>query len=89
MSPLDTSGSNCDRCKASAPQERPPRWSLFERLMIMFGRTDLHIMKRRRRLALRRLTDDQLKDIGLSRRQIAGGCIDAENDRLDSIRYRR
>lgn len=67
---------------------RSPRRSPFERLLMMLGWTDLRISKRRDRIALSRLTDEQLRDIGLSRRQIDGGYVDAWIDRLDSSRHR-
>jgi uncharacterized protein YjiS (DUF1127 family) len=56
----------------------PLQRSLFELLLMIFAWTDLRIEKRRRRLALLRLTDEQLKDIGLSRDE-----IDGRIDRLD------
>jgi len=58
----------------------PLQRSLFELLLMIFGWTDLRLERRRRRLALLRLTDEQLKDIGLSR-----GEIDGWIDRLDPL----
>jgi uncharacterized protein YjiS (DUF1127 family) len=46
--------------------------TLLERLLTMIGWFDLQIERRRSRLALLQLTDKQLKDIGLSRREIDG-----------------
>lgn len=48
------------------------RLSLFERLLMLIGWTDHAIRRRRNRLALRRLTDAQLKDLGLSRSEADG-----------------
>jgi uncharacterized protein YjiS (DUF1127 family) len=47
--------------------------SLFERLLMMIiGCFDLQMERRRSRLALLELTDERLKDIGLSRGAIDG-----------------
>ena len=61
----------------------PLQLSLFECLLRMFGWTHLRIERRRRRLALLRLTDEQLKDIGLSRHE-----VDERIGRLDPRHYR-
>ena len=48
--------------------------SLFERLLMLLGWSDLRIRKRRGRLALHKLTDAQLADLGLARSE-SGGCL--------------
>lgn len=64
MTPIDGSHGKCGRCKPCACGKMPLQRSLFERLLRTIGWTDLDIERRRRRLALLQLTDEQLKDIG-------------------------
>lgn len=51
--------------------------SLFERLLMLLGWSDLRIRKRRGRLALHKLSDAQLADLGLARSESDGSLIDA------------
>ena len=46
--------------------------SLFERLLILLGWTELRIRKRRNRLDLHKLTDAELSDLGLARSESDG-----------------
>lgn len=62
---------------------------LFEWLSTLLGWIRLRIERRHRRLALLRLTNEQLKDIGLSRGDIdRGSDRGIENDRLDPRHHR-
>jgi uncharacterized protein YjiS (DUF1127 family) len=55
------------RCKPSALEQMPLRLSLYENLLMLLGWSDRHIRRRRNRLALHKLTDAQLRDLGLAR----------------------
>ena len=46
--------------------------SLFERLLMLLGWSHLRIRKRRNRLALRKLNDAELADLGLVRGESDG-----------------
>jgi uncharacterized protein YjiS (DUF1127 family) len=48
------------------------RPSLLERLLMLLGWSFLRIRRRRNRLALHKLTDRQLADLGLARSEIDG-----------------
>ena len=51
--------------------------SLFERLLMLLGWTELRVGKRRNLLALRKLTDAELSDLGLARSEVDGRLVDA------------
>lgn len=67
MNSIDRSNREYDRSCASNGKQQP----LFRRLLMMiFGWFDLQIQRRHSRRVLLELSDEQLKDIGLSRHQI-------------------
>ena len=55
------------RCNPGALEQMPLRLSLYENLLILLGWSDRYITRRRNRLALHKLTDAQLRDLGLAR----------------------
>ena len=73
MSSVDTSDREYDRCRPGVSEGMQLQRSFFKRLFMMIvDRFDLQMKRQRSRLSLLELTDEQLKDIGLSRGAIDG-----------------
>lgn len=64
MSTIDTMRPSCQSCEAAGEYRSAPTG-----LMVMVNRVMLALAKRRSRIHLNELTDEQLRDIGVTKNQ--------------------